>query len=93
MGVKQPDITVHIGELVLHGFAPGDRHAVSEALQAELTRLFAEDRVPGGFSETRHIVALDGGSFTLRADGRPKTAGVEIARAVYRSMGGKPEGR
>jgi hypothetical protein len=36
-----PDIEVHIAELVLHGFAPGDRRGVADALEAELGRLLA----------------------------------------------------
>ena len=32
-------IEVHIEQIVLHGYAPGDTHRLGEALQAELTRL------------------------------------------------------
>jgi hypothetical protein len=35
----RPSINLHIEELVLHGFAPGDRHRISEAVEQELTRL------------------------------------------------------
>ncbi len=34
-------IEIHIDELVLEGVAPGDRHAVAEAVASELARLTA----------------------------------------------------
>jgi len=46
----QPDIHLHIEELVLHGFAPGDRHQISEAMQQELTRLISEKNISGEFA-------------------------------------------
>jgi hypothetical protein len=31
-------VRLHIGELVLHGFDPRDRHAIADAVRAELAR-------------------------------------------------------
>ena len=39
-------IELHIEELVLHGFAPGDRHPIGDAVEHELIRLFAEQGLP-----------------------------------------------
>jgi len=33
----QPAIQFHIEELVLHGFSPGDRHRIADALERQLT--------------------------------------------------------
>ena len=40
--MESANLNLHIEELVLHGFAPGDRYRIGEAVQQELTRLFAE---------------------------------------------------
>ena len=57
-----PDIELDIDELVLHGFAPGDRAGIAGAVQSELTRLFAEHGVPARLNTSSMIPHLDGGS-------------------------------
>lgn len=84
MGVKRP-IELHIGELVLHGFDPHQRHDVGDAVHAELARLLGERGI-----EVTHgieISHLDGGSFALRPGAR--AAGEGIARSVHTALGGK----
>ena len=44
------NIELHIEELVLHGFAPKDRYTIGEAVQRELSRLFAEQGVHSSLS-------------------------------------------
>ncbi|MEJ2009120.1 MAG: hypothetical protein P8Z30_13360 [Acidobacteriota bacterium] len=39
-------VEVHIEELVLHGFAPGDRHRIAVAVKQELSRLILAEGVP-----------------------------------------------
>lgn len=82
----KPNIEVHIEELVLHGFAPGDRYRIGEAVERELARLIAEREIPNALSGDVHIPRLDGGSFQTGADGKPGVAGVEIARSVHNSL-------
>jgi len=43
-------IEVHIEELILEGFAPGDRWRVGAAVQEELGRLFSRQGVPPGWA-------------------------------------------
>ncbi|HYC62441.1 MAG TPA: hypothetical protein VEK79_23015 [Thermoanaerobaculia bacterium] len=82
--MKRP-IELHIGELVLHGFDPHQRHDVGDAVHAELARLLGERGI-----EVTHgieISHLDGGSFALRPGAR--AAGEGIARSVHTALGGK----
>ena len=82
---QKSEINLHIAELVLHGFAPGDRHRISEAVQQELTRLISERPV---FSNTRKNISrdhVDGGNFQMANPARPNAVGAQIAGAV---MGG-----
>jgi len=74
-------IEVTIDELVLHGFLPGERYAIAEALGQELTRLFSEHGVPPSLGHAGEIALLDAGSFA-----RTPTAtgiGAQAAQAVF----------
>ena len=78
-----PSIELHIEELVLHGFAPGDRHRIGEAVERELTRLLTEHGTPPGLAEAREIERLDGGTIQLTAASKPEATGDQVARAVF----------
>jgi hypothetical protein len=73
-------VTIHIDELVLHGFDPRDRHAIGDALRDELAALVAGGRaLPGG---SANIDRLDAGSIAI--DGvRSPAAPRAIAGAVH----------
>ena len=79
------DVEVHVDELVLHGFPARDRHAVGEALRAELARLIAEGGVPARLALADGAARLDGGSFRASHGQRPADVGAAVARAVYGS--------
>jgi hypothetical protein len=81
------NLHVHIEELVLHGFAPGDRAAIGETVQAELGRLFRESGVPPALAEGGAADRLAAGSFETGATARPESTGGQIAAAVYRGLG------
>ena len=68
------NLHVHIEELVLHGFAPGDRARIGEAVRVELGRLFRESGVPPALAEGGVADRLAAGSFD---DGRDRPAGVD----------------
>lgn len=75
--MKPARVEVEIEELVLHGFAPLDRHAVAEAVQRELARLVAAGPPPA-----RDADRLDAGSFPA-PDGRDTgELGARIASSV-----------
>lgn len=80
-------IRLHIEQLVLEGFAPGDSRGLAAAVEAELARLLAEQGVPPGLAAGGRIPSLDGGSFPVTVGARPQQVGVQVARAVLGGMG------
>jgi hypothetical protein len=80
-------IDLHIEELVLDGFPPGDRHRIGAALERELTRLLAERGVPAGWERGGEAPQLNGGSFEAKPGARPERVGAQIAQSVFRGMG------
>jgi len=84
-------IRLHIGELVLHGFEPGDRARVGAALEAELARLLAAGD-PEALARAGRVARLDGGAFELAAHAGPELAGARLARVVYDGLTGQEAG-
>ena len=80
---RRPSIHLHIDELVLHGFPPGDRHRIGDAMQRELARLFSEERTPSALMKSAAIDLLNGGTFQMTAAPRPEATGAQVARAVF----------
>lgn len=76
-------VEVHIGELVLHGFAPGDRHRIGAAVEQELARLLAESSRPAAWARRRLSARVDGGSFRLASGAKPGAIGAQIAAAIH----------
>ena len=77
------NVELHIEELVLHGFAPGDRYRIGDAVERELSRLFAEQGTPPALARGGDIGRLDGGSFEAKPGSRAETIGIQAAQAVY----------
>ena len=87
MKIKPYNIELHIEELVLHGFSPGDRDAIGAAILGELARLFAEQGAHPALQQTRAVEKVDGGSFTMRAGAKAATVGTQVAQSVYGGLG------
>lgn len=81
--MKSANVELHIEELVLHGFAPGDRYRISEAVQRELTRMFAEQGAPPSFSDSLEAAHIDAGAFNVAPGSKSETIGTQVAQAVY----------
>ena len=81
-------IDLRIDEIVLHGFAPADRHRIGDAFQRELTRLLAAEGVPPAWASGGPAAQVDAGAFTVAPGARPEIVGAQVARAVY--AGGAP---
>ena len=82
--MTRPTIRLHIEELVLHSFAPNDRHAIAEAVQRELSSLLevslgSESRL----AASSHQAHLDAGSFQVADGAKAPSIGAGIANAVY----------
>lgn len=86
MGMKKQNIELHIEELVLHGFPPGDRRSIGGAVERELAMLIAEKGAPAALVNGGEIEKLDGGSFQAVQGSKPEATGAQIARAIYRGM-------
>jgi|GEM_PF-486372 len=76
-------VELHIDELVLHGFAPGQRYAIGDAVERELARLFNERGLPPGTGEEIEIEEVDAGTIQLSAGGNDEATGRQLARAIY----------
>ena len=80
-------IDLSIDEVVLHGFAAGDRYRIVFTLERELARLLAEqpmsDRLAAASPRREKV---DGGSFEMPAGGSPELIGQRIALAIFRSL-------
>jgi len=82
--MTQPQaIELHIAELVLHGFAPGDRRAIGQAIEEALAQLLTERGLPPGWAESVQIDRLDAGQFQIIPAAPPAAIGREVARALY----------
>jgi hypothetical protein len=77
------NIELHIEELVLHGFSPGDRYRIGEAVEQELTRLLADRGVPQSLERGGEVASVDAGAFEVAAGSRADVVGGQVAKAVY----------
>ena len=79
----RPSIDVHIEELVLEGFAPGDRYGIADAVQSELGRLLSEQGLPPAWEQGGEADSLDGGAFQVSPGSKAEGIGAQIAQAVH----------
>ena len=77
------NIELHIEELVLHGFAPGDRYRIAEGVEQELTRLLADRGVPESLERGGEVANMDGGAFEVAQGSRAQVVGAQVAKAAY----------
>ncbi len=82
-GSEPSRVEVTIDDLVLHGFAPGDRYAIAEALELELTRLLCEQGVPAAFAQGGEVQRVDGGSFSMAPSASGASVGGQVAQMVF----------
>jgi len=80
-------IELHIEELVLHGFAPGDRYRIGDAVERELAQLFTERGAPPSLGRDGEIERLDGGVFEMAPGSKAEAIGAQVAQAVHRGIG------
>ena len=84
--MRQANIELHIEELVLHGFAPGDRYHIGEAVERELQRLFAEHGAPPSLAQGGEMGRLDGGAFGAPAGSKADQIGGQVGKAIYGAL-------
>ncbi len=83
-------LELHIEELVLQGFSPGDRLRIGDALEIELARLITERGLPRWSEAPPMIEQLKGGSFKVTPSAPPQVVGEQLARALYGSFDALP---
>jgi hypothetical protein len=80
---SQPSVELHIEELVLHGFAPGDRYVIGDAVQRELAQMLGEQGIPNSLRSENATDEIRGATFNAANDAKPLVIGHKIAHAVY----------
>jgi hypothetical protein len=83
-----PSVELTIEDLVLHGFSPGDRHAIGDSFERELARLIAAHGLPGLNGEGLSVDRLDAGSIQVRQQSRREEVGIGVAESVFRRLRG-----
>lgn len=74
-------IELHIGQLVLHGFAHPDRRVIAESIARELRTLLTNEDFANATSFTAD--RINGETFQLSHNRQRESAGENIARAIY----------
>jgi hypothetical protein len=97
MGVRRGKhpVDLHIEELVLHGFNPGDRLAIGDAVERELALLAGAESAgwTADLVASRNVEELNGGEFRLERGWKPRDAGRHIAQAIGRGLAGQRQPR
>jgi hypothetical protein len=83
--LRRPNLELHIEELVLHNFAPGERYTIADAVERELARLLATDMnwLPHELIARSGLARVDTGDFQVSAGAGAHHVGVQIAQAVH----------
>ncbi|HLG14201.1 MAG TPA: hypothetical protein VJH03_06825 [Blastocatellia bacterium] len=80
-------VELHIEELVLHAFAPGDRYRIGDAVERELMRLFTEQGVPSQMTQGGEIAHALGAALEIQPGSSSEMIGVKLAKAIYGGFG------
>lgn len=81
------NVSLEIDELVLHGFPAEARYRVAEALEQELTDLFAvQGGAPRGTGESCDLDALPPLEVVLAPGATPQHVGRLLGRELFRAL-------
>jgi hypothetical protein len=84
------NVHLDIDALVLEGFPAEAHERIRQAVQNGLALLFSEQGVPPGLLSGGAVPRLDGGSFNRAPGVGPEVTGMQVARAIFYSLGGQP---
>ncbi len=84
--MKPENVELQVEELVLRGFAPGDRYRIGEAVERELAQLFEEQGMPPSLAQGSEVASLDGEAFEVASGSKPEAIGAQVAQAVFRGL-------
>lgn len=77
------NIELNIDDLVLHGFAYGDRYLISTVIERELSRLFSERGAPPLLRRDGSFSRFDGGVFEAAPGANAEIIGIQVAQKIY----------
>lgn len=80
------EVNLHIGELVLHGFAPGDGGRIALAVRRELARRFRQSGIPESAGNPSTLASLDAGTIHIPAGAAPRMTGTRIGASIHRGF-------
>jgi len=92
MDMTPAEIRLHVEEIVLHGVDPADRHAIGDAVRAELARLLAERGISGALANAGGAARLDGGTLHLASGASAGEVGAAVAARVAGAAFGRAGG-
>jgi hypothetical protein len=84
----QPSVELHIDELVLHGFAPTERHAIGDTVESELRELLVKQQSLPWSLANRERDRVDAGEFEIASSAAAPTSGRRVAEAINRALVG-----
>lgn len=79
-------VRIHIDELVLHGFDPGERHRIAAAVQEELARLVRNEGAPASAGIASPVDNLDAGAIRIPHGSTARAAGLRIGASIYQGL-------
>jgi uncharacterized protein YdaL len=83
---RQHFFELNIKELVLNGFQLNNRNAISESIEIELKKLFANPEPGIHFNENISLRNLDAGNFSVRTNSANEEIGKQAANSIYGSI-------
>lgn len=83
---SNPNIEVHVDELILCGFPTANRYVIGDALVHELGRWFEYGESSMSLSKDAHIPVLNAGEIILPPNVKPAAVGERVAQVVYAGL-------
>jgi len=85
-------IIVRIEELILDGVAPGDRHAIADAVRHAVAQQLAHSGPGSSWGTSAHIDRIDAGECRLTRQGA-QSLGSRVGETIYRGISTWPTAR
>ena len=79
-------VIIHIGRLVLDGYARADRDAIAAGLRDELVRHYGDPAAVGGLPGHSGLERLRAGPVPVAAAAQPSAVGRQAARAITKGL-------
>ena len=79
----RPSIELEIGELILHGLGPLDRHRLQDALQQKLEQLLHERGLSPAVAAGGEVARLDAGAIQVAPGSTAETVGLQVAQVLH----------